>query len=61
MADFCTWGREVIAPADGVVVYARNDVPDQPRPGTIDSSIYEHLPKPDYAKGPGRPMRCARF
>ena len=52
MADFCTWGREVIAPADGVVVYARNDVPDQPRPGTVDTSIHEHLPNPGYA-GPG--------
>jgi hypothetical protein len=26
IADFCTWGRQVIAPTDGVVVYARNDV-----------------------------------
>jgi hypothetical protein len=52
IADFCTWGREVIAPADGVVVYARNDVPDQPRPGTVDTSIHEHLPNPGYA-GPG--------
>ena len=52
MADFCTWGREVIAPADGVVVYARNDVPDQPQPGTVDLSIHEHLPDPAYA-GPG--------
>ena len=52
VADFCTWGREVIAPADGVVVYARNDVPDQPRPGTVDTSIQEHLPNPGYA-GPG--------
>ncbi len=50
--DFYTWGREVIAPADGVVVYARNDVPDQPRPGTVDTSIHEHLPNPGYA-GPG--------
>jgi murein DD-endopeptidase MepM/ murein hydrolase activator NlpD len=52
MSDFCTWGREVIAPADGVVVYARNDVPDQPRPGTVDTSIQEHLPDPGYT-GPG--------
>jgi hypothetical protein len=27
------WGREIIAPADGTVVYARNDVPTNPRPG----------------------------
>jgi hypothetical protein len=52
MSDFCTWGREVIAPADGVVVYARNDVPDQPRPGTVDTSIQGHLPDPGYT-GPG--------
>ena len=49
MADFLTWGREVIAPADAFVVYARNDVPDQPRLGTVDSSIQEHLPNPGYA------------
>jgi murein DD-endopeptidase MepM/ murein hydrolase activator NlpD len=49
MADFCTWGREVIAPADGVVVYARNDVPDQARPGTVDSSLHDQLPNPGYA------------
>ncbi len=48
-ADFYTWGREVIAPADGTVVYARNDVPDQPRPGTIDRSIYMNMPNPGYA------------
>jgi hypothetical protein len=48
-ADFYTWGREVIAPADGTVVYARNDVPDQPRPGTIDRSIYMNMPNPSYA------------
>jgi hypothetical protein len=26
------WGREIIAPAAGTVVYARNDVPTNPRP-----------------------------
>ena len=29
------WGREILAPADGTVTYARNDVPDNPRPDTI--------------------------
>jgi Peptidase family M23 len=29
------WGREIVAPAAGTVTYARNDVPDNPRPGTI--------------------------
>lgn len=28
------WGREIIAPADGTVVYARNDVPNNPHPGS---------------------------
>lgn len=27
------WGREIIAPAAGTVVYARNDVPNNPLPG----------------------------
>ncbi|MGH7602755.1 MAG: M23 family metallopeptidase [Gemmatimonadaceae bacterium] len=27
------WGREILAPATGIVVYARNDVPTNPHPG----------------------------
>jgi hypothetical protein len=27
------WGREILAPAPGTVVYARNDVPTNPHPG----------------------------
>jgi hypothetical protein len=27
------WGRDILAPASGTVVYARNDVPTNPRPG----------------------------
>lgn len=27
------WGREILAPAAGTVTYARNDVPNNPRPG----------------------------
>ncbi len=27
------WGREILAPAAGTVVYARNDVPTNPQPG----------------------------
>jgi hypothetical protein len=27
------WGREIIAPAAGTVIYARNDIPDNARPG----------------------------
>ena len=37
-------GGPVFAPADGVVVLARNDVPDQPRPGVVDRKSYETLP-----------------
>jgi hypothetical protein len=29
------WGREILAPAAGTVTYARNDVPDNPRPDTM--------------------------
>jgi hypothetical protein len=32
-ADFIGWGREVLAPAAGLVVYARDDIDDNPRPG----------------------------
>ena len=46
--DFFTWGRNVVAPGDGTVVYARNDVPDQPTPGTVDRS-YLNLPDPLHA------------
>ena len=28
--DYFSWGQPVLAPADGVVVFARNDVPDHP-------------------------------
>jgi murein DD-endopeptidase MepM/ murein hydrolase activator NlpD len=27
------WGREILAPAAGIVIYARNDVPNNPRQG----------------------------
>lgn len=30
------WGREILAPAAGIVTYARNDVPNNPRPGDPD-------------------------
>jgi murein DD-endopeptidase MepM/ murein hydrolase activator NlpD len=29
------WGREILAPAAGTVTYARNDVPSNPRPGSL--------------------------
>lgn len=47
--DFYTFGREVLAPADGKVVYARNDVPDNKTPGTIDSGVFMKLPDPERA------------
>ncbi len=43
-ADIYGWGREVMAPADATVIYARNDVPDQPVLGTIDPKLYESVP-----------------
>ena len=42
---YATWGREVIAPADGEIVYARNDVPDN-GPGTNPESVFSKLPEP---------------
>ncbi len=44
LAAYATWGREVIAPADGQVVYARNDVPDNP-PGANPESLFSKLPE----------------
>ncbi len=44
--DYFGWGQPVLAPADGVVVFARNDVPDQPRPGVVDAQLYETLQDP---------------
>ena len=41
------WGREIIAPAAGIVTYARNDVPDNPRQGKPpDMSWYTALHDP---------------
>src|SRR5262249_12811520 len=41
------WGREILAPAAGTVVYARNDVPTNPRPGEApDSNWYKALHDP---------------
>jgi Peptidase family M23 len=41
-----TYGHELVAPGDGVVVYARNDVPDMMPP-----SQYLKLPDPQWAIG----------
>ena len=43
------WGREILAPAGGTVLYARNDVPDNPRPGPPDITQYAALHDPAMA------------
>jgi murein DD-endopeptidase MepM/ murein hydrolase activator NlpD len=45
--DYRGWGRELIAPADGVVVRARNDRPDQPVADASDPKYYA----PEYKEG----------
>jgi peptidase M23-like protein len=43
-SDYAGWGRAVLAPARGTIVYARNDVPDNAAPGVIDMAALEKLP-----------------
>ena len=46
------WGREIVAPAAGTVVYARNDVPTNPHPGNAPGDDYYrplHDPADAYA------------
>ena len=45
-AAFAGWGREVIAPAAGTVVYVRNDVSDNEGGGRDPAEIYGALPNP---------------
>jgi hypothetical protein len=45
--DYRGWERELIAPADGVVVHARDDRPDQPVGDTSDPRYYA----PEYKQG----------
>lgn len=47
--NFVGWGQEIIAPADGVVTYARNDVPDQLDTHAVDESTFRDLPEPVWA------------
>jgi hypothetical protein len=42
--EFVGWGREVLAPAGGVVTYSRNDVPDNAAPGMTNMEILQGLP-----------------
>jgi len=44
--DFYAYGMEIIAPADGKVVFARNDVPDNKKPGKIDSDVFMKMSDP---------------
>lgn len=43
---YAGWGREVLAMADGTVVHARNDVPDNPRPEVQLQAEWNALPDP---------------
>ncbi len=43
------WGRELLAPAAGTVIYARNDVPDNPHQGK-DPELYAALHDPIMAR-----------
>jgi murein DD-endopeptidase MepM/ murein hydrolase activator NlpD len=49
--DYFGWGREVIAPAHGLVVYARNDVADNPKPGVVDHDALAVMTDPMWAAG----------
>lgn len=46
-ADYAGWGREVIAPATGTIVVARNDRPDQPVADKSDPAFFA----PEYPDG----------
>ncbi|HJU56129.1 MAG TPA: M23 family metallopeptidase [Pyrinomonadaceae bacterium] len=49
--DWYGWGREILAPAGGAVIYSRNDVPDNSRPGVFDIDLLKKLPEPVWAIG----------
>ncbi|MCI0442469.1 M23 family metallopeptidase [bacterium] len=44
--DFYTFGMEIISPADGKVTFARNDVPDNKKPGEVDSDVFMKMSDP---------------
>jgi hypothetical protein len=50
-SDFAGWGREVLAPAAGTIIYARNDVPDNAAPGVIDMAALQALPDQPWPMG----------
>jgi murein DD-endopeptidase MepM/ murein hydrolase activator NlpD len=47
--DFYAWGREIIAPADGTIVYSRNDIQDNPRPDVVQTNVFLKMPEPVWA------------
>jgi murein DD-endopeptidase MepM/ murein hydrolase activator NlpD len=50
-ADFVGFGKDVLAPAAGVVAYARNDVDDNPSTGSQDFDKLLALPDPPWGVG----------
>jgi hypothetical protein len=46
-ANYVGWGREILAPADGIVAHSRSERPDQPVAGVSDPKYYA----PEYADG----------
>jgi Peptidase family M23 len=46
-ANYVGWGRQILAPADGIVTHSRSDRPDQPVAGVNDPKYYS----PEYADG----------
>ncbi len=40
-SSYAGWDREILAPADGTVVYARNDVPNNPAAGDPDQELLD--------------------
>jgi len=49
--DFVGFGKQIVAPAAGVVSYARNDVDDNPSTGNQDFDKLLALPDPPWAVG----------
>jgi biotin carboxyl carrier protein len=45
-AAYAGWGHEVLAMAEGTVVHARNDVPDNPKPDEQLQDLWMTLPDP---------------
>jgi hypothetical protein len=50
-SSFEGWGREIIAPANGIVVYSRNDIPDNSYPDRMTLKELFSYPDSIYAVG----------